>query len=311
MQFKFLQAIIVSFFILGQALALKLPSALVATDFVQDNLNNEALLLLDIRKTAAYEAGHIQGAINSPYGPWRVSRDGVVGLLPDKDYVQGLIQKAGIDKNKAVVVIFANGKGSDFGSAARVYWTLKTAGLSNIAILNGGLKAWQQKGLKLYTTSVKPSPSNYKITQFNEQYLVNIQAVQAASLDKKKLLLDARPKNQYEGYAKHPKSKVGGTIGDAKNFSQFEVFDKQGQILDKAKLQAKLADFKLDSQEEIISFCNTGHWAATNWFVLSEVLQKDKVKLYDGSMVEWTSQKGLQTSNSKNRLQLWLHDISN
>ncbi|MEC7558641.1 MAG: sulfurtransferase, partial [Pseudomonadota bacterium] len=35
--------------------------------------------------------------------------------------------------------------------------------------------------------------------------------------------------------------------------------------------------------------CNTGHWAATNWFVLSEVLGRDDVKLYDGSMVEWTA----------------------
>ena len=37
------------------------------------------------------------------------------------------------------------------------------------------------------------------------------------------------------------------------------------------------------------SFCNAGHWAATNWFVLSEVLGHDDVKLYDNSMVEWTA----------------------
>ena len=37
-----------------------------------------------------------------------------------------------------------------------------------------------------------------------------------------------------------------------------------------------------------ISYCNTGHTAALNWFVLSEVLGRDEVALYDGSMTEWT-----------------------
>jgi thiosulfate/3-mercaptopyruvate sulfurtransferase len=38
-----------------------------------------------------------------------------------------------------------------------------------------------------------------------------------------------------------------------------------------------------------LSFCNTGHWAATNWFALSEVLGQPNVKLYAGSMVDWTN----------------------
>ncbi|MBV9955924.1 MAG: hypothetical protein JOZ70_11825, partial [Pseudolabrys sp.] len=37
-----------------------------------------------------------------------------------------------------------------------------------------------------------------------------------------------------------------------------------------------------------LAYCNTGHWAATDWFVLHEVLGRD-VKLYSGSMVDWTS----------------------
>ncbi len=39
---------------------------------------------------------------------------------------------------------------------------------------------------------------------------------------------------------------------------------------------------------EAISYCNTGHSAAGDWFVLSEVLGRPDVKLYDGSMSEWT-----------------------
>ena len=44
----------------------------------------------------------------------------------------------------------------------------------------------------------------------------------------------------------------------------------------------------LDPQHETVSFCNTGHWAATDWFALSEVVGQKNVKLYPGSMVDWT-----------------------
>ena len=38
-----------------------------------------------------------------------------------------------------------------------------------------------------------------------------------------------------------------------------------------------------------IAYCNTGHWAATDWFVLHELLGRKQARLYAGSMVEWTS----------------------
>ena len=38
-----------------------------------------------------------------------------------------------------------------------------------------------------------------------------------------------------------------------------------------------------------MSYCNTGHWAATDWFVLHELLGRKDARLYAGSMVEWTS----------------------
>ena len=41
----------------------------------------------------------------------------------------------------------------------------------------------------------------------------------------------------------------------------------------------------------VVSYCNTGHWASTNWFVLSEILGKTDVKLYDGSMQDWSARR--------------------
>jgi thiosulfate/3-mercaptopyruvate sulfurtransferase len=38
----------------------------------------------------------------------------------------------------------------------------------------------------------------------------------------------------------------------------------------------------------MVTFCNAGHWSATDWFVLSEVLGQPNVRMYPGSMVDWT-----------------------
>ena len=68
------------------------------------------------------------------------------------------------------------------------------------------------------------------------------------------------------------------------------------------------------SDQDAISFCNTGHWAATNWFVLSELVGQPNVRLYAGSMVDWTQAEGaLPMDNVPNRFkqlyidaQLWV-----
>ena len=38
----------------------------------------------------------------------------------------------------------------------------------------------------------------------------------------------------------------------------------------------------------VVTYCNTGQLASTGWFVLSEVLGRQDVSMYDGSMSQWT-----------------------
>ena len=64
-----------------------------------------------------------------------------------------------------------------------------------------------------------------------------------------------------------------------------------------------LADIYDDITEvSVVSYCNTGHWAATNWFVLSELLGNENVLLYDGSMVEWTKNQSRPLVSEKSNL---------
>ena len=73
------------------------------------------------------------------------------------------------------------------------------------------------------------------------------------------------------------------------------------------QLQKLLQQNGLDQAEVTVSFCNTEHWAATNWFVLSEVVGQEGVKLYPESMVEWSA-AGLPMDNVPGRLKwAWLN----
>ena len=61
------------------------------------------------------------------------------------------MQSLGIDAATPVVVVYEGSNSTDFGAAARVYWTLKAAGVKNLSILNGGVKAWRAANLPLTT----------------------------------------------------------------------------------------------------------------------------------------------------------------
>ena len=66
-------------------------------------------------------------------------------------------------------------------------------------------------------------------------------------------------------------------------------FDNKPVIADAAKVKQLAAAGGFKKGEALVSFCNTGHWAATNWFALSELAELGDVKLYPESMVGYSN----------------------
>ena len=62
-------------------------------------------------------------------------------------------------------------------------------------------------------------------------------------------------------------------------------------------------------EDRLVSFCNTGHWAATNWFALSELAGIEGVRLYPESVVGW-SNAGLEMANVPGLFQNLLNKIT-
>ena len=81
-----------------------------------------------------------------------------------------------------------------------------------------------------------------------------------------------------------------GTVPSAVNINFDKFYDAQNASFASADVIAQLAkDAGVDDGSEFIAFCNTGHLASIAWFGLSEVEGLPHVRLYDGSMSDWTS----------------------
>jgi len=135
---------------------------------------------------------------------------------------------------------------------------------------------------------VAPAPGDFTASFQPQGYVSTADVKKIVAAESGATLLDGRTKEQFLGDAKHPKAAAGGRIpGSMLLFQAMAYNAKTHRLKGVAELQGIYGE--IDADLPIVSYCNTGHWAATNWFVLSEVLGRKDVRLYDGSMVEWTA----------------------
>ncbi|MEM7500035.1 MAG: rhodanese-like domain-containing protein [Pseudomonadota bacterium] len=249
----------------------------------------EDVIVLDIRAAKDFQAGHIEGAVNMPYGLWRGPRNNPGALITDTR-LTALLQQAGISPDSRVVVVNEGDSPSAFGATARVYWTLKSAGLVEIAILNGGLRVWGEAGLELTKDAVAPEPTDATFT-LSETWAVDRKGVSDVVEGRSDaLLIDARPDIFFKGGEKHPAARLPGTLRSAVNLIHESFFGKNGRMtLDAGYVRDLAREAGWTPGRTVVSFCNTGHWAASNWFALSEIAGIEDVKLYPESMVGWQS----------------------
>ncbi|PTW51086.1 sulfurtransferase [Rhodovulum kholense] len=270
-----------------------------------------APLVLDIRSgpdgaAPVFEAGHIPGAVSAPYGLFRGPADNPGALIPE-DRLTEVLRSLGVTRDRPTVVVHQGSDPSDFGAAARVYWTLKSSGVSPLAILNGGMTAWSAADLAVETgPALAPAPSDIEVS-FSHEWLATTEDVEAiVAGDAPGDLIDARPQSFWAGNAKHPAAARPGTLPQSRYFTHSGWFGSDAPALIKPDLVPELATANgFAPGDRLVSFCNTGHWAATNWFALSELAGIEGVRLYPESMVGWT-RSGHETANLPGPLRnLW------
>jgi len=291
----FLLAIGMAVLMAGSAVAAP-ATPLVDVAWVAARGSEPGVVILDVRSKlggatlATFLKGHIPGSVYSNYlsAGWRTRVDGVPGQLPPVAALERLFGALGIDNDSHVVIVSGGASALDVGSATRVYWTFKVMGHDRVSILDGGYRAYVAAGdSPVETGPVAPAVRRFT-AHFRPEMVADSATVQAAR-KAGAALIDMRPPRQYRGEMKHAWATRAGTIPSAVNVPEYEITARDGRFVSASRVGELLAQVGVTEQDDAIAFCNTGHWASLGWFARSEILGQTNVKLYDGSMVDWTA----------------------
>jgi len=282
-------------------------SAIVSAEWLENNMDNADLVILDVRDSAIYAAGHIPGSVNVPAYP-----NGYINApgeklpwmeLPEKENLFATIGQAGINTNSTVVVIARTssppgGMQGAYGltQASRSAITLIYAGVENVKMLNGGYDKWADEGR---TVSIEPAklPATTYNGKANETIFISKAYVEERI--GKTTIIDTRSADVYFGIKPDMSSQRAGHIPTSKCLPAPWFWKttktKSGEttyLTWKSTDEIREIAFTVlgkDLSVEIIDYCGVGGYASPVWFVLTQVAGFTDVKFYDGSMQEWTT----------------------
>lgn len=289
----------------GPAFAEAPLRGMMSVEELRTKLGAPNLVVVDIRSeetrdasAALFAAGHIPGAVHGDYvhASWRLPRNKISVDLPEPAQFEVLAGDLGIDNDSHVVIVHEGHDATSFGAAARVYWTLKSMGHASVAILDGGWRGWTGNPANPVAKGASaPTPAIYEAKP-DPRFRASPADVAAASNTRKTTLVDSRPASFFTGLEKHRAIASFGHVTGAVNIPHSSAINADFKLKDAASL-AKA--FAAAGEGDVITYCNTGHWAATDWFVLSEVLGRPNVRMYEGSMLDYTSEKRGPISNPR------------
>lgn len=257
----------------------------VSANWLERNLALPNLVMVDIRKVEDYKAGHVPGAVNVFYGSWAVSKNGLLQELPAEDDLRDVVGGAGIGADSRVVVIGRTDTPANRADIARVAWTLRFAGVENVAILDGGYDQWIAGKKAVSTDAARPKAASYA-GWFNREFL----ASKAYVVGRKDVatLVDVRAPEFFAGQKKLDFVARAGRIPWAVNLPVGLAYGADGAFQTKDALIATATPVVgTDKAKEVIVYCDTGKNCTVWWFLLHEVLGYGDVRVYDGSMQEW------------------------
>jgi thiosulfate/3-mercaptopyruvate sulfurtransferase len=259
---------------------------IVSTDWLEKNLDNPKLRIIDIRKVEEYKEGHVPGAVNVFYNAWAIRKGDVQNELPANDDLADVIDSAGITKESLAVVVGKTDNIGELTNSTRVAFTLAYAGLTNVSILDGGYNKWVSEKKKVSRELTRPKVAGYK-PAWNTNLALSKSGFQRAMNGA--IIVDTRLPEFFFGVAKLDFVPKAGRIPGAVALPSAWMYMKEGTFKSREDLQAMVDGvIGTDKSKDVILYCDTGKICTGAWFVMAGVLGRNNIRVYDGSMEEWT-----------------------
>lgn len=231
-----------------------------------------------------YLDGHVPGAVY-------VDLDGELAHVgrpedgrhpvPSLEDLQGAARGWGVDDADTIVVY------DDWNSmgAARAWWLLTGAGVSDVRVLDGGYRAWTGAGLPVATGDERPGPGSVTL---HERTAGAASIDDAAAWPDHGVLLDVRSPERFRG-ENEPLDPLAGHIPGAVNLPSL-VHLADGRFKDAAALRAAFESVGARPGVDVAAYCGSGITAAHT--ALAGALAGIDVTVYPGSWSQWSNTPG-------------------
>jgi len=275
--------------------ALEVPANHIAnTNWLNKNINDKDIIIIDTRKADAYKKGHIKGAINYPKKSWFQGKLGNIPKLPNTiDQIQTMLQNAGVTENSVIVFYSAGTKNKDFADAASGIWNTWLYGIQKTALLNGGYAKWsfEKKGITTKIPSIEKS--DLELETYDKSIIAALPDVVEYMYDEDKQITDARVSKFYTGIDKRKDLARHGRIPTAKLTPMIRYTKDTGNYFELVSKQTAMktlnnSGYGVEFDKPLITYCNTGHKARGLWFISKFIIGMNDVKVYDNSIVEYS-----------------------
>jgi thiosulfate/3-mercaptopyruvate sulfurtransferase len=276
-------------------------SPLVETGWLAAHLNEGELRIFDCSVTlvpvdggvcpesgrAAWAAGHIPGSAFADLIADLSDRSNPLPfMMPPATQFAEVMGRYGVGAGTRVVLYDTGGH----MWATRVWWMLRALGFDDAAVLDGGLRKWKAEGRPLSTEAAR-----YPATKFaphpRPELFVGKQTVKDSLGASGVCMLNALSADEHTG--RSSRTPRPGRIPGSGNVPAVSLVDRAtGVYLPLETLREKFRDAGALDGCRVVTYCGGGIAATSAAFTLVR-LGAPQVAVYDGSMVEWSSDPSL------------------
>lgn len=254
-------------------------------DLQQELQSAQPPLLIDLRPTEEFAAGHVAGSVHLDL--WGVSLidTNEAPLRAFMWMVGHLFSLRGVTPDRPVVVY----EGKSGMRAARAFWLLEYLGHPNVRVLDGGVPAWTAAGLPLTADTVVPVPSAWH-GEPQPDVLATADDVKQRLGKMETAIIDTRSDAEY--YGEQVRAKRGGAIPGAVHLEWTNNLSPDGTYKSKDDLKAMYEALGVTPDREVVTYCQGGYRAAHTYLAL-RLIGFPRVRSYTGSWKEWGDREDL------------------
>ena len=262
----------------------------VSGAWLQDHLNAPDVVIVDgswylpnlnRNARAEYEEGHIPGAVFFDIDAIADISQNLPHMLPAPEIFAREMGRMGIGDGARIVIY----DGAGLFSAPRVWWTFRTMGARDVAILEGGAPRWRADNRPWTDDVTQRRPTTFT-ARMDHGAVASLADIKTYLSGNKVQIVDARPADRFRGDAPEPRPGLkSGHMKGAKNVP-FSLVAADGTLKTPTEIEQAFRAAGIDLDRPIVTSCGSGVSAAILSLALESTGRSAKA-LYDGSWAEW------------------------